>query len=273
MRPFASLMDFSQSALFFDPSFQFVILHIPLQSVPRPLFRFLAVSFFTVTGCWSVAQLPTLRVRPPYLKPPGQCGPTIRPGTGYTLWSPFTTWMACSGTVLFAGHHTGHPSNASVISSVKWKGFPFAKKSTDLTWASMTYFCKYWMRNARLPNCLSFCTFLLHTAWNCEMRAANVQINQSWLAWLTYHDVRLEGVSATGVLPVKMILAESRRVIFPRRFWYSSEQVHKISSARYIAVLHFHTFSFFPLQCLTLCRSNLKPYCIGRKAAFFSAGI
>lgn len=45
-----------------------------------------------------------------------------------------------------------------------------------------------------------------------ELRAAYVQINQSWLAWLTYHDVWLEGVSATGVLPVKkMILAESRR--------------------------------------------------------------
>jgi len=24
---------------------------------------------------------------------------------------------------------------------------------------------------------------------------------------------------------------------------------------------------------LTLCRSNLKPYCMGRKAAFFSVGI
>ena len=28
----------------------------------------------------------------------------------------------------------------------------------------------------------------------------------------------------------------------------------------------------FPAM-LTLCRSNLKPYCMGRKAAFFSAGI
>jgi len=26
-------------------------------------------------------------------------------------------------------------------------------------------------------------------------------------------------------------------------------------------------------ECLTLCRSNLKHYCMGRKAAFFSVGI
>jgi len=95
-----------------------------------------------------------------------------------------------------------------------------------------------------------------------ELRAANVQINQSWLAWLTYHDVRLEGVSATGVLPVKkMILAESRRVIFRWRFCYSSEQVHKISSVRCIAVLHFHTFSVFLLQCLKYIRIPWYIFC------------
>jgi hypothetical protein len=27
------------------------------------------------------------------------------------------------------------------------------------------------------------------------------------------------------------------------------------------------------LKILTLCRSNLNPYCLGRKAAFFSVGI
>jgi hypothetical protein len=27
------------------------------------------------------------------------------------------------------------------------------------------------------------------------------------------------------------------------------------------------------ISCLTLCRSNLNPYCMGRKAAFFSVGI
>lgn len=72
---------------------------------------------------------------------------------------------------------------------------------------------------------------LLHVSapHGMELRAANAQINQSWLAWLTYRDVRQEGVSATGVLPVKkMILVESRRVIFRRSFCCSSEQVHKI---------------------------------------------
>ena len=32
-------------------------------------------------------------------------------------------------------------------------------------------------------------------------------------------------------------------------------------------------FNHTVLWCLTLCRSNLKPYCMGRKAAFFSVGI
>ena len=38
--------------------------------------------------------------------------------------------------------------------------------------------------------------------------------------------------------------------------------------------LTVHSFDHLqPLICLTLCRSNLKPYCMGRKAAFFSVGI
>ena len=40
--------------------------------------------------------------------------------------------------------------------------------------------------------------------------------------------------------------------------------------------LHYLTQSFknpFPNINLTLCRSNLKLYCVGRKAAFFSVGI
>jgi len=36
-----------------------------------------------------------------------------------------------------------------------------------------------------------------------------------------------------------------------------------------VTSMHVH---FLPTY-LTLCRSNLKPYCMGRKAAFFSVGI
>lgn len=91
-----------------------------------------------------------------------------------------------------------------------------------------------------------------------ELRAASAQINQSWLAWLTYRDVRLEGVSATGVLPVKkMILAESRRVIFPPKILL----LFRAGSVRCIAVLHFHTFSVFPLQCLKCIRIPWYIFC------------
>ena len=50
-------------------------------------------------------------------------------------------------------------------------------------------------------------------------------------------------------------------VIFRRRFCYSSEQVHKIISVRCIAVLHFHTFSVFPLQCLKCVRIPWQSFC------------
>jgi len=171
MRPFASLMDFSQSALFFGLSFQFVILRLPRQSVPRPQFRFLRVSFFLR---WQVVGLSACRPTPNTEDQSTVFKPPVWPSYTHRHWVnilvAFYDLHGLQWTVLFPGHHAGHPSNASVISTVKWKGFLFAKKSTDLTWASKTYFCKYWMRNARLPNCLSFCTFLLHTARNCGRR-------------------------------------------------------------------------------------------------------
>jgi uncharacterized CHY-type Zn-finger protein len=38
---------------------------------------------------------------------------------------------------------------------------------------------------------------------------------------------------------------------------------------------HFASYQDYPNYNwdLTLCRSNLNPYCLGRKAAFFSVGI
>jgi hypothetical protein len=35
----------------------------------------------------------------------GQGRPALPPGTGYLFWSPFTTFRACIGTILFSGHH------------------------------------------------------------------------------------------------------------------------------------------------------------------------
>ena len=132
------LIDCCHPSLCFNLSFQFIIFHLlisvhlyiippsvfwsyipncylhlikpcPLpKSIPLSLFRghnlgFLTVSFFTVTGFRPVAQLPTLRASPT----PEQGGPAIHPGTRYPFWSPFTTSMACNGTVLFPRHHTG----------------------------------------------------------------------------------------------------------------------------------------------------------------------
>jgi len=37
--------------------------------------------------------------------------------------------------------------------------------------------------------------------------------------------------------------------------------------------LNFTQYYHFKTIALTLCRSNLKHYCMGRKAAFFSVGI
>jgi len=123
-------MDFSQSALFFDLSFHFVILyyyyyyylvfilisfiliHCPGRFHSVWLYHghnlgFLNVSSFTVTVV-GLSPSPQ-RARPVHhiYNPLGQGGSAISPGTGYPFWSPFTTCLDCSGTILFPGHHTG----------------------------------------------------------------------------------------------------------------------------------------------------------------------
>lgn len=138
MKTFASLIDSCQSALCSNLSIELIILHLLIsaylqiippstfwsyipncylqfikpcpqpRSIPLSPFRghnlgFLTVSFFTMTGCRPVVQIPTLRASPT----PGQGGPAIHPGTRYPFWSPFTTFMACNETVLFPCHHTG----------------------------------------------------------------------------------------------------------------------------------------------------------------------
>jgi hypothetical protein len=97
----------------YSPMRTFASLMAPSQSFHSiRLFRghilgFLAVSFLQ----WQVVSLspnpqPGGPAHPIY-KPPGQGGPAIPPGTGYPFWSPFTTCMVCSATILFPGHHTG----------------------------------------------------------------------------------------------------------------------------------------------------------------------
>jgi hypothetical protein len=49
---------------------------------------------------------------------------------------------------------------------------------------------------------------------------------------------------------------------------------HEISKIIYfLKCKDFHGYDEVSTGILTLCRSNLNPYCLGRKAAFFSVGI
>lgn len=90
-----------------------------------------------------------------------------------------------------------------------------------------------------------------------ELRAANVQINQSWLAWLTYRDVWLEGVSATGVLTVKkMILVEYRRDVF----LLSSAEDSATLPSRCIKLVLFGVSRFYTFTLLVFFHYSVKMY-------------
>ena len=106
MCTFASLLDFSQSALFSDLSCQFVNPSPLPRSIPLRLFRCHNL-YFRAVDCRPLAQPPAWRCSPPYLYPPKQGGPAIPPGTRYPFSSPGVTCTDCSGTVFFPSHHTG----------------------------------------------------------------------------------------------------------------------------------------------------------------------
>jgi hypothetical protein len=57
---------------------------------------------------------------------------------------------------------------------------------------------------------------------------------------------------------------------YPKLKIYISELI--LDSYKYIPV-EYITMQCSILTLITLCRSNLNPYCMGRKVAFFSVGI
>ena len=128
MRPFVSFMDYSQSALVFDLSFQFVILpllitvcaqfHIPILishltsfstvrpiplslTFPRPQFRSSNSQLFYCDKLSTCRPTPNLEDQSTVFITPGQGGSTMPLGTRYPFWSPITTCMGCSGAILF----------------------------------------------------------------------------------------------------------------------------------------------------------------------------
>jgi hypothetical protein len=149
MPTFTSLMDFSQSAVFIDRSFSSEILHLltsictlfhqfihcsrslnvrtsfdphvintfPLhRSIPlrltflRPQFRFPNRFFYgdRLTAC---SPTPSLEGQSTVFITSRQGGQAVPSGAGYRFWSPFTTFMGCSGTILFLSHYRGNKAD------------------------------------------------------------------------------------------------------------------------------------------------------------------
>jgi len=94
---------------------------LPISSVFDLPFCSEATAFFFCGDMLSACRpTPNMEDKPIVFITPGagQSGPATPTGTGYSFWSPFTTCMGCSETVLFPGHHTG------TVASIPQKSFP-----------------------------------------------------------------------------------------------------------------------------------------------------
>jgi hypothetical protein len=86
----------------------------------------------------------------------------------------------------------------------------------------------------------------------------------------TAHIGCMIAVNRPNVFPMKTNLMHYLSLIY-----FVNQPLH--GSGMFIAH-HQEEFAVYVQQlvhviCLTLCWSNLNPYCLGRKAAFFSVGI
>ena len=204
-----------------------------------------------MTGCRPVVQVPTLRASSPYLKPPGQGGPAIRPGTRYTfcrLLRP--AWPAVG---LFFSPVTALVTPIMLQSLTVSNGKDSYTPRNQPTWLEQARYISAstgWETHVCPTACpVRFCSTRHGTAGgNCSNKSVLIGVvdipwcmtGRCFSNWR-----RASEEDDFGRVPTSCLL-----VIFRRRFCYSSEQVHNISSVRCIAVLHFHTFSVFPLQCL-----------------------